>query len=148
MMTEQLSQALSLAASPVVPQTLNNSTQKTGGVDMNKFHRALFVVTVGSVAAGGSLSAKLQESVDTTDGNFTDVSGGAITQLLAAGGDNRSAILEIDAAKLTAGKKYTRVKVTVGTAASLVTAFALGVDPVQKPGSQNNDTSVAQRLVV
>ena len=147
MNTEQASQGIAIPG-VMIPPVSTSSHKESGPVDMTKFRRAMFIVGVGAFGSSATVDAKIQESVDTTDGNFTDVTGGAITQLLAAGGDNRVAVLEIDAEKLTAGKKFTRVKVTVGTAASLVTAFALGVDPIQKPGSQNNDTSVAQRLVV
>jgi hypothetical protein len=132
----------------MIPPISTSSVKKSGAVDMTKFRKALFIVGVGAFGASATVDAKIQESVDTTDGNFTDVSGGAITQLVAAGGDNRIAILEIGAGSLTSGKKYTRVVVTVGTAATLVAAFALGVEAAQKPGSQSNDTSVAQRLVV
>ncbi len=147
MNTEQASQGVAIPGAAIAPVS-SSSTTKTGAVDMTKYRRALFLVAVGVFGSSATVDAKLQESVDTTDGNFTDVSGGAVTQLLAAGGNNRIVTLEIDAEKLTAGKKFTRVAVTVGTAASLVTAIPLGIDAVQKPGSQNNDTSVAQRLVV
>lgn len=147
MNNEQASQGVAIPTTMIAPVS-SSSTVKSGGVDMTRYRRAMFIVGVGAFGASATVDAKLQESVDTTDGNFTDVAGGAITQLLAAGGNNRMAVLEIDAEKVTAGKKYVRVVVTVGTAASLVTAIPLGVDAIQKPGSQNNDTSVAQRLVV
>lgn len=147
MITEQASQGIAIPG-VMIPPVSTSSVKKSGAVDMTKFRKAMFIVGVGAFGASATVDAKIQESVDTTDGNFTDVTGGAITQLAAAGGDNRIALLEIAAGSLTAGKKYTRVVVTVGTAATLVTAFALGVEAAQKPGSQNNDTSVAQRLVV
>jgi hypothetical protein len=147
MNTEQASQGIAIPG-VMIPPVSTISTKKSGAVDMTRFRKALFLVGVGAFGASATVDAKIQESVDTTDGNFTDVTGGAVTQLVAAGGDNRIVILEIGAGSLSAGKKFTRVVVTVGTAATLVTAFALGADAAQKPGSQNNDTSVAQRLVV
>src|SRR5262245_38951131 len=124
MMTEHLTQALSVAAAPVAPQTLNNATQKTGGVDMSKFRRALFVVAVGSVAGGGSLTAKLQESADTTDGNFTDVAGGAAS---AVSTSTKVVTLEARADQLSAGKRYLRaVLIETGSQNVVCACVALG----------------------
>jgi hypothetical protein len=125
MNTEQASQGISIPTTMVPPVSSTSTVKKTGGVDL-----------------------KLQESVDTTDGNYTDISGGAATQLLAAGGDNRIVTLEVTASQLTAGKRYVRAVITPATAASLLFGIPLGVEAIQKPGSGNNDASVAQRLVV
>jgi hypothetical protein len=146
MMTEQLSQGLSIAAAPIAPQTLNNSTQKTGGVDMSKFKRALFLVAVGSVTAGGSLTARLQESVDTTDGNFSDVAGGAATAVTAS---TKIVTMEERADQLSAGKRYLRVVLTETASHDVVCAcVALGGEADQKPGSSQDVAAVAQRLVL
>lgn len=146
MMTEQLSQALVLPANPVSPQTLNNSTQKTGAVDMSKVHRALFIVAIGSVAGGGSLSIKLQESVDTTDGNFTDLTGGAATAVATS---TKLVTLEARADQLSAGKRYLRAVLTeTGTQNVVCACVAIGGEAVQKPASAQDVAAVVQRLVV
>ena len=62
MYTEQLSQALSIAAAPIHAQTLNNASAQTGAVDMTKLRRALFLLDVGTTGSGFSVTAKLQES--------------------------------------------------------------------------------------
>ena len=41
MYSEQLTQALSIAGSPVNPQSVSPGTADTGGIDMQKFRRAL-----------------------------------------------------------------------------------------------------------
>ena len=148
MNTEQASQGIAIPTTMVPPVSSTSTVKKTGGVDMKLYRRAMFICGVGAMTATGTVDVKLQESVDTTDGNYTDIGGGAVTQLLAAGGDNRIVTLEIDAEKLTAGKRYVRAVITPATAASLLFGIPLGVDAIQKPGSQNNDASVAQRLVV
>src|SRR5947209_6510014 len=114
MYTEQLSQALSVAAAPVHPQAVAAGTADTGGIDMSKFRRALFVLDVGAFGASATVDMKLQESADNS--SFTDLTGGAITQLAAAGGNNRLASIEVRAGQLSAGKRYVRARVTVGTA--------------------------------
>jgi hypothetical protein len=148
MNTEQASQGISIPTTMVPPVSSTSTVKKTGGVDLKLFRRALFICGVGAMTATGTVDIKLQESVDTTDGNYTDISGGAATQLLAAGGDNRIVTLEVTASQLTAGKRYVRAVITLATAASLLFGIPLGVEAIQKPGSGNNDASVAQRLVV
>jgi hypothetical protein len=144
MFTEQLSQALSVGAAPVHPQTLNNSNASTGGLDMTRFHRAMFIVDIGSITNGGSVTAKLQESADNT--SFTDVASGSATAVTSS---SKVITLEIRNDQLSSGKRYCRVNVaeTAGQAA-VCTCIPLGGEAVQKPASNNDHTSVTQRLVL
>ncbi len=148
MYTEQLSQALSIAAIPVHAQNAGVGTSDCGGIDMQKFRRALFVLDVGAFGASATVDMKLQESVD--NATFTDLAGtgAAITQLLAAGGNNRLATLEARAGQLSAGRRYLRARVTVGTAATQLCLIPLGGEAIFKPGSAQDVPSVAQRSVV
>jgi hypothetical protein len=146
MFTEQLTQELSVAATPIQPQTLNNASASTGngGIDMQKFRRALFIVQTGSVTGGGSLSAKLQESTDGSTG-WSDISGAALTAITAS---NKVATLEVRADQMT--KRYVRATLTeTGSQNVVCSCVGLGGVAVQKPGSaQDVAASVAQRLVV
>jgi hypothetical protein len=148
MYTEQMSQGLSIAAAPVHPQSVSAGTADTGGIDMQHFRRALFILDVGTFGSGATVDLKLQESADNS--SFTDLAGTgvAITQLVAAGGNNRLATLEARAGQLSAGKRYLRARVTVGTAATTLACLALGGEAVNKPGSAQDITAVAQRSVV
>ena len=148
MHTEQLTQALSIAAAPVHPQSVAVGTADTGGVDMQKFRRSLLILDVGAFGASATVDMKLQESTDNS--TFTDLAGTgvAITQLAAAGGNNRLATLEARAGQLSAGKRYLRARVTVGTAATTLACLALGGEAVNKPGSAQDIAAVAQRSVV
>src|SRR5262245_9513721 len=105
MWTEQMSQGLSLAAAPVHPQSVAVGTADTGGVDLQKFRRVMFIIDVGSVGAAGTVDAKLQESTD--NATFTDLAGTgvAITQITTS---NKLATLEARAGQLSAGKRYAR----------------------------------------
>jgi hypothetical protein len=145
MYTEQLTQGLSIAATPVSPQTLNNASQSTGngGVDMAKFRRALFLVTVGSVTAGGSLTAKLQESSDGSSG-WTDIASSTLTAITAS---NKVATLEIRAGQLS--KRYVRCTLTESGSQNVVCAcLAFGGEAIDKPASAQDIAAVTQRLVV
>lgn len=147
MYTEQMSQGLSIAGNPIHSQSLAAATPTgTGGIDMSKFRRALFILDVGVFGASATVDMKLQESPDNS--TWTDLAGNgvAITQLTAGGGNNRLATLEARAGQLT--KRYLRVLVTVGTAATQVCCIALGGEAISKPGAQNDVAAVAQRSVV
>jgi hypothetical protein len=148
MYTEQMSQGLSIAAAPVHPQSVAVGTADTGGIDMQKFRRALFVLDVGAFGASATVDMKLQESVDNS--TFTDLAGTGvgITQLVAGGGNNRLATLEARAGQLSQGKRYLRARVTIGVAATQACCIALGGESIDKPGSAQDIAAVAQRSVV
>ncbi len=146
MLTEQLSQALSIAAAPVHPQSVAVGTASTAGIDMSRFRLAVFVLDVGAFGASATVDMKLQQSADNL--TFADIAGSAITQLAAAGGNNRLATIEIRDGELSAGSRYVRALITVGTAATILQCLALGGEAVDKPGSANDIAAVAQRLVV
>ena len=145
MFTEQLTQELSIAATPIQPQTLNNSSASTGnsGIDMQKFRRALFVILTGTVTAGGSLSAKLQESADGSTG-WTDIAGAALAAITAS---NKAATLELRADQMT--KRYVRATLTeTGVQNVVCSCVALGGSAVEKPGSAQDVAAVTQRLAL
>ena len=75
-----------------------------------------------------------------------DVTGKAITQLLAAGGNNRQVLLEMRDADLdvTNGFSYVRLSATIGAAASLFNAVLWGTNPRYLPASTLNQAGVAQ----
>lgn len=148
MYTEQLTQALSIAALPIHPQSVGVGSANTGGVDMQLFRRALFVLDVGAFGASATVDMKLQESAD--NASFSDLAGNSvsITQLTAGGGNNRVVSIEVRAGQLSAGKRYVRALVTVGTAATTLTCIALGGVAVRKPGNLADVAAVTQRVVV
>ena len=148
MYTEQLSQALSVAGAPIHAQTLNNASAQTGAVDMQKFHRALFLLDVGTTGSGFSVTAKLQESADNS--TWFDLAGSTITAVVAT---SKVVTLEARAEQLTSTvsppRRYLRcvVSETAGQAV-VVCVLPLGGEGVQKPASLNDNVSVAQRLVM
>lgn len=155
MYTEQMTQGLSIAAGPIHPASISAGTADTGGIDMQKFRRALFVLDVGAFGASATVDMKLQVSIDNSA--FTDLAtlmptetNVAITQMVQAGGNNKIATLEVraDQLPLPAGYRYVRARVTVGTAATILVCTPLGGEAVQKPGSAQNVAAVVQSVVV
>src|SRR5262249_53696170 len=128
MYTEQLSQALSFAGTEIDPVSQGTGTVVSGGVDLSKFHRVLFLLQIGSVGASGTVNAKLQSSGQLASG-YGDISGSNITQVSTS---NKLVTLEIRADQLpNATDRYVRLSVTVGVNAVLISAVAIGAEAVE-----------------
>jgi len=141
--TEKLHQRVAVLG-VVNPQSAAAGTYDSTGVDMRLFRRALFILLVGALGASGTVDAKLQGSADNS--TFVDITGKTITQLTKAGSDdNKQVLLEISDAELldaSATYRYVRMRVTTGTAASLIAVVALGGDSRYPPASDNDLASV------
>jgi hypothetical protein len=147
MYTEQMTQGVVINAAPIPPQNLAPATPTgTGGIDMQLFRRAFFILSVGAYGASATVDMKLQESTDNV--TFTDLvgTGVAIIQMTAGAGNNKESTLEVRAGQIT--KRYVRALVTVGTTASQVCCIALGGEANHKPGNLQSHASVTQQVVV
>jgi hypothetical protein len=143
MYTEQLTQAAGICA-PVNPQTVNNATKTTSGIDLSLFKRAFFLLEIGAVTGGGSINAKLQESTDNS--TFTDLAGNNVS-MTGLTTSNKQYTFEVRADQLT--KRYVRLSYTeTGSQNVLSAAIGFGMDAIHKPGNANNDASVATQNVV
>jgi hypothetical protein len=124
----------------VVPQSANNTTKDTGGIDLSKFHAAMFVLQLGTIDA--VIDFKLQESAD--DVTYTDLTGKSITQLTGTD-DNKQAVIAVRSDELSAGKRYVRARATLGNGvAQLVAVLGLGVEPRYGPATDDDLATVAQ----
>jgi hypothetical protein len=137
---EQLSEGLSVPAAELDPVSQAAGAVTTGGVDMSRFQRVMFLLMVGSVGASGTVDAKLQDSNDNS--TFADLSPGvSITQVTAS---NKIVTVEIRADQC---RRYVRLSVTVGTNAVLIAAVPLAGEAVYKPAKAKDIAAVAQRKV-
>jgi hypothetical protein len=148
MYTEQLTQALSLGA-PVNPASQNAGSYNTGGIDMQEFRRAIFLIEVGGA---GTVDAKLQEATDSAFTTPTDVAGnGNVTaaSIIQITASNKQATIEIRAGQCS--KRYVRCRVTIGGNAVVFSATPIGGEADHKPGGGSaagfDDGSVSQRFV-
>lgn len=136
---------LPLAAVDPVSQAAGTVT--TAWFAVQNFHSFLALVDVGVFGGSATVDAKLMQAKDaggTGAKALTNASTGvakAITQLLAAGGNNRLALIcarasDVDA---TNGFGFIQLSITVGTAATLISASLLGLfprfDPAQDAGA-------------
>jgi hypothetical protein len=145
MYTETITQRLGIGAG-AQPQTLNNTNVVGGSIDMQKFHRALFVLEVGTVTAGGSLNCTLVEDVSSSLNNTSNLAGSNVT-LNALNTTNKQYTFEVRADQMS--KRYLGLQVTeTGVHNVTVCVVAFGDEANHKPGNANNDASVVTQNVV
>jgi hypothetical protein len=129
-------------------------TAVSGWFSLANFQRALAEIDVGVFGASATVDAKVQQAQDNAGTGAKDITGKAITQLLAAGGNNRQAFINLADTDLdiTNGFGFVQLSITVGTAATLVGGSLKGfvprfeppVDAGSSPAINLGATSVAQ----
>ena len=112
----------------------------TGWVDQSAYFALLAVINVGVFGASATVDAKLQQATDAIGTGAKDITGKAVTQLLAAGGNNRQAMINAKEADMDTegGFRYARLSITVGTAATLISAQLFGGIPRFMPAANQN----------
>ncbi len=154
MYTEQITQRLGICAS-VNNQTINSSgtaTVTTGAIDMSKFHRAFFLVEIGTVVAGGTVTLNLIESASSNLSSSQNPQsvGLSTVQLTGLSTSGKQYTFEIRADQLDTGYRYVGLQATETSAGGHnvnVTIVGFGDEALQKPGKAQNDTSVATQNV-
>ncbi len=117
------------------------TTTNGSGIDLAKFHKAMFILQVGNTDA--IVDFKLQQSASSSSG-FTDISGKAITAF-AVTDDNKQAVIDLEGSELALGKRYVRAVLTAGAGTACVVAvIALGFSPRFSPVHDDDLASVAQ----
>lgn len=130
------------------PASVAASTVTTGWVSMANFHGMAALIQTGVMGASGTVDAKLQQATDSSGTGAKDIAGKALTQIVKASGDNVQATIELRDTEMDAnnGFSYVRLSVTVGTAASQLSASLLGVNAAYTPASAFNQAGVVQQV--
>lgn len=130
----------------IEPASTAASTVVTAFVPVANFHRIAALLQTGALGTNATVDAKLRQATDSSGTGAKDITGKAITQLVKANDDNKQVIIECQADDLDTANSFTHValSVTVGTAASLISAAVLGVNARQMPASAQNQAAVAQ----
>ena len=130
---------------------INPSSQAAGAATSGwlsaaQFQKFLAIISAGTFGASATVDAKIQQATDSSGTGAKDVTGKAITQMLAAGGNNVQAEINLDAQELdvNGGFAFIQLSVTVGTAATGTSAVVLGLGGRLGPASDFNNASVAQ----
>jgi hypothetical protein len=135
-------------AATLDPASVAASTVLTSWVSMAAFHQMAAIVQTGVMGAGGTIDAKLRQATDSSGTGAKDITGKAITQIVKASGDNKQVIIECRDTDLDTnnGFAFVALSVTVGTAASLLSAQLLGCLPLFAPASASNQAGVVQTV--
>lgn len=143
----RLAEQLSLLGT-IDPISQAAGTVTTGWISAANFERFLAVLQTGVLGASATVDAKLQQATDSSGTSAKDVTGKAITQIVKASGDGKQAEinLRVDELDMNGGFSYFRLSVTVGTAASLISASVFGGVPRNAPASSLNATTVVQNV--
>lgn len=132
----------------LVPVSQSAATVTSTWVPAANFHRIAAVLQTGVMATGSTLDAKLQQATDASGTSAKDITGKAITQMVAASGGSKEITIECRTGELdlTNGFGYVGLVVTVGTAASLLSALLYGIGPRFAPASALNHTGTVQQV--
>lgn len=123
-------------------------TVTTGWISAANFERFMALIQTGTLGASATVDAKLQQASDSSGTGAKDVSGKAITQIVKASGDNKQVEINLrgDELDMNNGFSYFRLSLTVGTAASLVSAAVFGGVARNLPASALNQAGVVQTV--
>ncbi|MBF0421901.1 MAG: hypothetical protein HQL73_02795 [Magnetococcales bacterium] len=146
MLNNLASEEIAILAS-IDPVSQTAATVNTGWLPASDFHRFLVTLDVGVMATGSTIDAKLRQATSASGTNVKDITGKAITQLTQAGGNGNQQImlnLSGDELDVNGGFAYFTLSITVGTAASLICAQILGVNPKITVASVSNQNGVVQ----
>ncbi len=115
-------------------------------VDMRSFYALLASLNIGVIGVGGTVDAKIEQAVDANGTGAKAVTGLAVAQIAKAGGDNRQAGINVRQEDLdkNGGFRFVRVSVTVGVAATFLSATLTGFDARYGAGSANQLGTAAQ----
>ncbi|RJX20815.1 MAG: hypothetical protein C4570_03400 [Ammonifex sp.] len=116
-------------AGVIDPDAYAAAAYSTGWVSMIDYDAIQAIVQVGTIAATGTVDAKLEQASDGSGTGAKDITGKAITQLTQAGGDSdQQAIINCRSDELDVANAFTHVRLTVtlGTAGADMGALVLG----------------------
>ncbi len=104
------------------------ATVTTDWVSMVDVDAILAIIQTGVLGAAATIDAKLEEATSAAGAGAQDLTGKAITQLVKADNDDNQVMINCRSDELSVndGYSYVRLSVTVGTAASLISAEILG----------------------
>jgi len=128
------------------PVSVAAGTVVSGYVSMRDFASVAALLMVGAMGANGTIDAKLRQATSSAGAGAKDITGKAITQLLAASNSPSQVLIECRADDLDVNNayEYVALSVTVGTAASVLGAVLLGGNGRFQPATAFNQTAVAQ----
>jgi len=110
------------------PASVAASTVTTGWVSVGKHASLIALLQTGVLGAAATVDAKIQQATDAAGTGAKDVTGKAIVQIVKASGDDKQATISFKPEDLDVANNFSfvRLSVTVGAAASILSAALLG----------------------
>lgn len=128
------------------PASVAASTIVTAWVPVANIAKLTALIQTGVLGASATVDAKLRQATDNIGTGAKDVTGKAIAQIVKASGDNKQAFIEMRAEDLDVnnGFAFAALSVTVGVAASQLSAALIGSGARYLPASTMNQAAVVQ----
>lgn len=128
------------------PASVAPGTVTTAWVSMSNLGQIAALLQTGTLGAAATVDAKLRQAQDAAGTGAKDIAGKAIAQIVKATGDNVQALVEARAEDLDVNNGYgfVALSVTVGAAASLLSASLIGSATRFAPASAFNQAAVKQ----
>lgn len=132
----------------VSPRAAAVGTVSTPWLDMQMLFTVMVLISIGAFGNAATVDAQIEQATDGNGANAKPIPGSQITQLVAAGGNDRQAQIDLRQEDFdkNAGFRFFRVTVTVGGAATQLAAMVLGTDFRAGNGTSNDAASVAQTV--
>ncbi|HUZ01684.1 MAG TPA: hypothetical protein VND92_08565 [Vicinamibacterales bacterium] len=120
---------LAVVAGVINPQSAT-TVQTSTWVDMSVYGAIEAVVLTGAITATGTVDAKLQQATDNAGTSAKDITGKAITQLVAATDGDEQSVINCRADELDTANAFGFVAllITPATAAALIAGLVIGTD--------------------
>lgn len=129
------------------PDAAAAGTFTSDWVNMKDFHQLMAIVMAGTIAASGTLDAKLMQATSATGASAKVVStaNAQITQLTTASNDKQQIMtLRADALDVAGGFQYVALRMTHATAGGDSAGLVLGINPRYQPADDVDLASVSQ----
>lgn len=141
----KLSESLALLG-VINPSSQAVGAATSGWISIASVQRLLAGIQVGVFGANATVDAKLQQAQDNAGTGAKDIANKAITQLLAAGGNNVQALIDLSADELDAnnGYAFVQLSITVGAAATVTSGVLIAGNARYEPASILNAATVGQ----
>jgi hypothetical protein len=116
-------------------------THTSSYVSLANYHRAVFYLNVGDIAAGGGIDARVLQATTTAGASAKAVSAKSITRLTQAGGDSDSIVaieLQTEELDVSNGFDCVALEITVISAAAELAYTIFGIVPRYAPVATTN----------
>lgn len=135
-------------AAVINPAQVAPGTVTTPWVDARTFFALLAIISTGVLGAGATIDAIVEQATSDAGAGAKAVAGSAIGQIAKATGDNKQVAINVRPEDLdkNGGFKFVRLSITVGGAASFLSAMLVGFDPRYGAAGANQSTTVAQTV--